>query len=1000
MLWNVASALTRALLCALLLAGGAAAQDAGPAPASPQLVARDYFDGSGGEPRPQALRVARLEIEAFLVGGTAQTTVTAQFSNPTSRPLEGEFTLDLPPGSVVTGYALDINGRLVDGVITPRRQALRAYEARVRRGIDPGVAEVTRANVFRTRVFPIFPGAGRTVRLSFATPLDAEAPFLLPLATSEAVGELVVRVRAEAAGTPIPEAPGGLRLQRVQAEGGPGWEGRARNVRLSGALRVGPVSPAAPATVSRHAAGDFFLDLADTAPNAGTAAAPGRRLRLYWDRSRSRRDDDLEGELRLLGRYLAAVRPTAVDLVTFSEGGPETRSFRQPAPGELEAALRPLEYAGATSLAGVFTAPLPLADACLLFSDGTVSLDAYRAEALPCPLMAVSSAPDADRALLSALASASGGEHIDLRAVPADAALARLSAQGARVTTVVDDGGADLQPAILPAGPGRFRVVARAPDDGGAVTVRFADGSRRSYPGSSVGARRHDAPGALWASARLATLNATDRPDTAALLRTARRFGVPASGLAYVVLETPSDYAQAEIEPPPSLGADARNTYRQIASGLAQQKQRERAGRLQRVLDAWEEHKLWWRDPAAVRRRAERVEEITLTGRRGGRGNAPVPPPPAPMPAPPPPPPPPPVQARTASPAPDSATTPTSSEALESVVTGSRIARDAGSTVQVEPPDLTRPYLRALEAAPIARLAAVMREQERRHGDNPAFYFDVAEWLHARGSTEEARLVLSNALELPNADVRTLAIVADRMARYGDFDRAVWAHERVIFLQPDLPQPRRNLAHALIARAERAGASAAARRADYARAVELLSEVVLTPWDAAYDGIGLISLTEANRIIPRLRQLGGSTSLDPRLIALLDVDLRVTLDWSTEATNLDLNVEEPGGERATPGLQVTASGGRVSNNIYAGYGPEEYQIRRAAPGAHTVRVQTLSTDRLDPNGPITVRARLYRDWGRPTETLEEVNVELRPGEDRGEQLIGRIEVGRPETRRR
>jgi hypothetical protein len=60
-------------------------------------VARDYFDGSGGQPRQQALRLSRLEVETSVVGATAQTTITAQFSNPTTRPLEGEFSLELPP---------------------------------------------------------------------------------------------------------------------------------------------------------------------------------------------------------------------------------------------------------------------------------------------------------------------------------------------------------------------------------------------------------------------------------------------------------------------------------------------------------------------------------------------------------------------------------------------------------------------------------------------------------------------------------------------------------------------------------------------------------------------------------------------------------------------------------------------------------------------------------------------------------------------------------------
>jgi hypothetical protein len=393
----------------------------------------------------------------------------------------------------VTGYALDISGRLVEGVITPRRQALRAYEARVRRGIDPGVAEVSRANVFSTRVFPIFPGAGRTVRLSFATPLEAGQAFNLPLATREAVGDVQIRVRT--GGTEAATVAGpGLELRPSGAEGGRLWEGRATNRTLAGALRVGPVAPAAPLTVTRHASGEFFVDLVDAAPAASGPAASVRRLRVYWDRSRSRRDDDLNAEIGLLGRYLAATRPEAMDLVTFADDGPRTQSFARPAAGAVEAALRETQYAGATSLAGVL-APSPApADACLFFSDGTVTVDPYSVGAAPCPLLVVSSAPDADRGLLTALATTSGGEYVDLRATSADAALARLSARGARVVAATDEAGADLRPAALPAAPGRVRVIARAPDDGGAVVVRFADGSRRTYRRRPPGPRAMTPP--------------------------------------------------------------------------------------------------------------------------------------------------------------------------------------------------------------------------------------------------------------------------------------------------------------------------------------------------------------------------------------------------------------------------------------------------------------------------------------------------------------------------
>src|SRR5690349_21895827 len=135
---------------------------------NPQLTAL-FHSPTGNEPEQRTLKIGRLDIDVDIAGGIAQTRATVRFENPERDPLEGEFVLDLPAGSVVNGYALDIEGKLVDGVLASRRKASLAYEARVRRGIDPGVAEVTRSNAFRTQVFPILPGKGRTIRLSFVT---------------------------------------------------------------------------------------------------------------------------------------------------------------------------------------------------------------------------------------------------------------------------------------------------------------------------------------------------------------------------------------------------------------------------------------------------------------------------------------------------------------------------------------------------------------------------------------------------------------------------------------------------------------------------------------------------------------------------------------------------------------------------------------------------------------------------------------------------------------
>src|SRR5438105_1996450 len=173
------------------------------APQNPELAAH-VGENESGTARSEALAITTLDIGVAIDGDVARTTVTTSFANSSGSPLEGNFVFDLPQGSVVTGYALDVGGKMIDGVLVGRRQARLVYEQRVRRGVDPGLAEVTRSGAFMTRVFPILPGSGRTVRLTFDTPVEREIS--IPLRTEKDIG----RVRIHVAGGAMPRFEGAV----------------------------------------------------------------------------------------------------------------------------------------------------------------------------------------------------------------------------------------------------------------------------------------------------------------------------------------------------------------------------------------------------------------------------------------------------------------------------------------------------------------------------------------------------------------------------------------------------------------------------------------------------------------------------------------------------------------------------------------------------------------------------------------------------------------------
>src|SRR5262245_9210468 len=105
--------------------------------------------------RTETLKLDDLDIRIDLVGNIAQAMMIARFANPSDDDLEGDFSIVLPDSAVVTGYALDVDDSMIDGVLVEPQKAATVYESKVRAGVDPGLATVTRANVFSTRVFPI-----------------------------------------------------------------------------------------------------------------------------------------------------------------------------------------------------------------------------------------------------------------------------------------------------------------------------------------------------------------------------------------------------------------------------------------------------------------------------------------------------------------------------------------------------------------------------------------------------------------------------------------------------------------------------------------------------------------------------------------------------------------------------------------------------------------------------------------------------------------------------
>ena len=546
------------VLFILAAAGALAAQTVGPA-----LVVREGDVGS--------LRLARVEVEARILGSLSETKMTLTFANPSGRELEGDLYFPLPEGAAVCGYALDIEGKMIDGVVVDKEHGAQAYEAIVRRRTDPALLEHVHGNTFRARVFPIPRKGTRTISLRYVVDLaekDRGLIYQLPLNFKEKVDEFRLRIEAaQVAGEPriIKGGIAGLAFQQR----GTAFvaEAAAKDVALTEPLVVAlPRAGEQDVIVEKAADGKTYFYLRHGLPAEVAAAAPAapKRITVLWDGSGSRANADLGRQKRLLASCLARLgkNPVAVDLVVFRNvASPPQRFMVQDGRAEeLLKAVAEVAYDGGTQMASL--SPPPGAeppDFYLLFTDGLSTFGKEMPESLGAPVFIFVEGVAADRLLLGYLALRLGGALLDLDRMSDDEILPRIGRPVCRFlgAEVASGRAADLCPLRPRFLFGRTALVGRIEGDEARITLRYSRAEPERHEVtvtvSAKGAPAGNLLSFVWARNKIADLMAAAEPNEKEIARLGKQFGVVTPLTSLIVLESLQQHLQYHIRPPDML---------------------------------------------------------------------------------------------------------------------------------------------------------------------------------------------------------------------------------------------------------------------------------------------------------------------------------------------------------------------------------------------------------------------------------------------------------------
>jgi tetratricopeptide (TPR) repeat protein len=264
------------------------------------------------------------------------------------------------------------------------------------------------------------------------------------------------------------------------------------------------------------------------------------------------------------------------------------------------------------------------------------------------------------------------------------------------------------------------------------------------------------------------------------------------------------------------------------------------------------------------------------------------------------------------------------------------------------------------------------RERDRR---NVAAYLKEARRRSEAGDVDGAVRVLSSIIEeYPNRG-DALRLVGYRLVDLKQAGQAARLFSQVQKQRPFEPHSYRDLAHAL----EESGKFGLAA---------INYEIVLAgTWHNRFrQELKTVAQEEYAHMMQeaiRHKRVTGSLAnhfgerLEQMARPQPKSDLRVTISWNTDATDIDLWVIEPDGTKCFYSHNRTKSGGELSQDQTQGYGPERYRVAKAQPGVYTLIVHYF---RPNPNllgGETHVNVRVSRFAGTPQETVERHTVILK-----------------------
>lgn len=933
-----------------------------------------------------AVRLSNLAVEVEVTGNIATTTYDMIFTNSSNRILEGEFEFPLDNGQTVSRYALDINGKLREGVVVEKEKGRQVFETIVRKNIDPGLVEMTSGNNFKTRVYPIPAKGSRHVVIAFEQELktiDGNRTYILQPLTDETIDSFEFSM--DVLNSSFKHTNESSSFETLSIED---WNNsykahfKKENYKQTKALSFSlPSSKNDDTFVQTLGTDTYFYYYTPMEAKAREKKLPSK-LAILYDVSSSAEKRDKSREFALLEKYISACKAKTISVTTFSNTVHESKSFTSAS--AVKEYLEKQQYDGATNFNSPDLASITeTADEVLIFSDGmntwgeNINLSegskAFKADV---PVTTVNSCASANHSMLTMLATKNDGVYIDLCSKTNEEAIDMLTKETYRLLNVEYDSAkfSSVYPEKGAAVSGTFSMAGVLRKKNGTIKLSFGYGKNVTdhinVEISAVKGIEAENVQRMWAQKKIEKLSVFYDDNKEEIIGLAKKFNIVTQETSLIVLDNVSDYVRYGITPPDEL----KDEYDRLVRSNSKPASKE--GIPSSIYRTFEAFKKWWN--TSPKEFKENKKQKKSKGDWNGTGFNP------------------PVYSEaevmadvsvTMDAAPRTmraATAPMAANAqvfsdmaddsmmeMEAVSANARKTADGrtrntavSAKIELQSWSPDNDYLKKLKKTSLDRMYSVYLELKNQYKSSPAFFMEVSDYFFDEGLKDEAYRILSNLaeMELENSDI--LRALGNKLVERKDYANAIWVFKKLTKIRSEIPQFYRDLAMAYHYNGEGQ------------QAVDTLWYMASKAWDSRFEEIQQIALNDMNCIIAQSKSKIDTSAIDKKLMENFPVDIRIVLTWNTDNCDIDLWVTDPDKEKCFYQNKVTANGGHLSRDFTQGYGPEEFCIKEAPEGSYKIEVNYYGTSSQKMLQPVIVQAEVFTNFGRENQKREVLTLQL------------------------